>query len=219
VTESRSFGSEVDVTSALGVSTPTLFDVISRRKEGSSTFARSAAAVVGFALLTALLAQVRIGLGFTPVPITGQTLAVLLAGTTLGSRRGALSMALYWVVGMFVPFGWYSNSTHGWEVATGATAGYLFGFIVAAFVVGLLAERGQDRNALTSFTAMLFGTFVVYFFGVAWLAHKINVPVFDGDQNALTMGLVPFVAGDIIKLVIAGAVGPSAWKLVEGRKP
>ena len=167
------------MTTALGISSPTLFDAIARRKAGSSTIARSALAVVGFAVLTALLAQVRIGLGFTPVPITGQTLAVLLAGTTLGSRRGALSMGLYWLIGMVVPFGWYSNATHGWKVASGATAGYLFGFIVAAFVVGLLAERGQDRNPLTSLTAMLFGTFVVYVFGVAWLAHKLNVPVFD----------------------------------------
>lgn len=206
------------MTTALGISSPTLFDAITRRKAGSSTIARSALAVVGFAVLTALLAQVRIGLGFTPVPITGQTLAVLLAGTTLGSRRGALSMGLYWLIGMVVPFGWYSNATHGWKVASGDTAGYLFGFIVAAFVVGLLAERGQDRNPLTSLTAMLFGTFVVYVFGVAWLAHKLNVPVFDGDQNALTMGVVPFIAGDIVKLVIAGAVGPSAWRLVEGKR-
>lgn len=206
------------MTSALGIPSPTLFDVISRRKEGTSHVVRSAVAVLGFAVLTALLAQVRIGLGFTPVPITGQTLAVLLAGTTLGSRRGALSMAVYWLIGMVVPFGWYSNATHGWKVASGATAGYLFGFIVAAFVVGLLAERGQDRSALTSFTAMLFGTFVVYLFGVAWLAHKVDVPVFEGEQNAITMGLVPFIAGDIIKLAIAGAVGPSAWRLVEGKK-
>ena len=206
------------MTTALGISSPTLFDAITRRKAGSSTIARSALAVVGFAVLTALLAQVRIGLGFTPVPITGQTLAVLLAGTTLGSRRGALSMGLYWLIGMVVPFGWYSNATHGWKVASGATAGYMFGFIVAAFVVGLLAERGQDRNPLTSLTAMLFGTFVVYVFGVAWLAHKVNVPVFEGEQNALTMGVVPFIAGDIVKLVIAGAVGPSAWRLVEGKR-
>lgn len=206
------------MTTALGISSPTLFDAVTRRKDGSSTIARSALAVVGFAVLTALLAQVRIGLGFTPVPITGQTLAVLLAGVTLGSRRGALSMGLYWLIGMVVPFGWYSNATHGWKVASGATAGYLFGFIVAAFVVGLLAERGQDRSPLTSFTAMLFGTFVVYVFGVAWLAHKVNVPVFDGEQNALTMGVVPFIAGDIVKLVIAGAVGPSAWRLVEGKR-
>ncbi|MFM8650010.1 MAG: biotin transporter BioY, partial [Actinomycetota bacterium] len=94
--------------------------MLSRRKAETSNLLRSALAVVGFAVLTALLAQVRIHLGFTPVPITGQTLAVLLAGTTLGSRRGALSMALYWVIGMVVPFGWYSNATHGWEVASGA---------------------------------------------------------------------------------------------------
>jgi len=206
------------VTSAVGISNPTLFDALSRRKAETSNLLRSALAVVGFAVLTALLAQVRIHLGFTPVPITGQTLAVLLAGTTLGSRRGALSMALYWVVGMVVPFGWYSNATHGWEVASGATAGYLFGFIVAAFVVGLLAERGQDRNPLTSFSAMLVGTFVVYVFGVAWLAHKIDVPVFAEGDNALTMGVVPFIAGDIVKLVIAGAVGPAAWRFVGGRE-
>lgn len=205
------------MTSALLTPRPTLFDRLVGYRSGSSTLARSAAGVVGFTVLTALLAQWRIDLGFTPVPITGQTFAVLLAGTTLGSRRGALSMALYWVVGMVVPFGWYSNATHGWKVASGATAGYLVGFIAASFVVGLLAERGQDRSALTSFTAMLSGTFVVYVFGITWLAHKVNVPVFDGDENALTMGLVPFVAGDIIKLLLAGAVGPVAWRFVEGK--
>lgn len=205
------------MTSVLLAPRVTLFDRLLERRGGSSTITRSAIGVVGFAILTALLAQWRIDLGFTPVPITGQTFAVLLAGSTLGSRRGALSMALYWVVGMVVPFGWYSNATHGWEVATGATAGYLVGFIVASFVVGLLSERGQDRNALTSFPGMLAGTFVVYVFGIAWLAHKINVPVFEGDQNALTMGLVPFIAGDLVKLVLAGAVGPLAWRILDGK--
>ena len=204
------------MTAAIG--TRTLFDATVRREDAGVDAARSAAAIVGFAVLTALLAQLRIDLGFTPVPITGQTLGVLLAGTTLGSRRGAASMALYWIVGMVVPFGWYSNATHGWKVASGATAGYLVGFVVAAFVVGLLAEKGQDRSLVTSWPAMLAGTVVVYVFGVAWLAHKIDVPVFDGKENAITMGLVPFVAGDLVKLVLAGLVGPAAWKFVGGRK-
>ena len=205
------------MTTALGTPRYTLVDALLGSRSDRAGMVRSGVAVVGFAVLTALLAQVRIHLGFTPVPITGQTLAVLLAGTTLGARRGAASMALYWLIGMVVPFGWYSNATHGWEVATGATGGYLFGFIVAAFAVGLLAERGQDRNLLTSVPAMLMGTFVIYVFGVAWLAHKIGVPVFDGEKTAVSLGVVPFLAGDIVKLAIAGLVGPASWKLVNGR--
>lgn len=205
------------MTTALVSPRYTLVDALLGSPSDRAGRVRSCVAVAGFAVLTALLAQARVHLGFTPVPITGQTLAVLLAGTTLGSRRGAASMAVYWLVGIVVPFGWYAGGTHGWEVATGATGGYLFGFVIAAFAVGLLAERGQDRSLLTSVPAMLMGTFVIYVFGVAWLAHEIGVPVFDGEKTAVTLGVVPFLAGDILKLVVAGLIGPLSWKFVNGR--
>ena len=103
------------------------------------------ALVVGAAIFVGLLAQVNIHLGFTPVPITGQTLGVLLAGSALGWRRGSIAMALYVVAGIIgVP--WYSGHAHGWTAATGATGGYLLGFIAAAAVCGLLAQQGNDRK-------------------------------------------------------------------------
>ena len=117
---------------------------------------RDVVAVVGFALLTALAAQITIPLGFTPVPITGQTFAVLLAGGVLGANRGALSMGLYVALGAIgLPF--YAEGSGGWTAATGATAGYLVGFVVAAFVVGKMAEHGQDRTLSTSIPAFLAG--------------------------------------------------------------
>ena len=103
-------------------------------------------------MLTAVAAQFRISLPFTPVPITGQTFAVLLAGGVLGSRAGAASQALYWLGGLVFPF--YAGGGQGWEVATGSTGGYLAGFVVAAWVVGTLAERGQDRAIATALPAL-----------------------------------------------------------------
>ena len=174
---------------------------------------RSALLVVAFALLTAALAQVKISLGFTPVPITGQTLAVLLAGTSLGMSRGAASQLVYWVMGLVgLPF--YSGGDHGWKSGTGATFGYLMGFIVAAAVVGYLAERRHDRQVMSSLSAMALGTVIIYAMGALWLAHKLNVPVATGESNALTMGVTPFLVGDFIKMAIAGFAAPAVWATV-----
>jgi biotin transport system substrate-specific component len=179
----------------------------------SKTAARSAALVVGFALLTAALAQVKISLGFTPVPITGQTLAVLLAGTSLGMSRGAASQLVYWLMGLVgLPF--YSGGESGWESGTGATLGYLMGFIVAAAVVGYLAERRHDRQVLSSLSAMAFGTVIIYTMGALWLAYDLGVPVANGEQNAITMGVTPFLVGDLIKMTIAGLAAPAVWATV-----
>jgi len=165
-------------------------------------------------LLTAGAAQVSIPLGFTPVPVTGQTLAVLLIGATLGARRAVASQALYWLAGAVgLPF--YANGEGGWEAATGATFGYFVGFVVAAGLVGRLAERGQDRSLLTSFTAMVAGTAVIYVFGVSWLAYSLGLPLYAGDGNdAFTYGLAPFLMGDLVKLVIAAALTPTVWALL-----
>lgn len=183
----------------------------------SSTRIRHAAAVSLFALLTAALAQVRIPLGFTPVPVTGQTLAVLLSGAVLGAKRGAASQALYVVLGMIgLPF--YSNGTGGWEVATGPTMGYLVGFIAAAALVGRLAEHRRDRSLIASLAAMSLGSLVIYTCGAAWLAYSLDIPIATGESNAITLGVTPFLLGDIIKMCLAGAATASAWRLIHRNK-
>ncbi len=168
--------------------------------------------VVGFALLTAVAAQIYIPVPGTPVPITAQTFAVLLAGASIGSRAGAASQALYWILGAVgLPF--YAEASGGWEVATGATGGYLFGFIIAAWVVGYLAEKGQDRNVWSAVPAFLAGNTVIYLFGVPWLMWSVESITTLGD--AMAAGFTPFVLGDITKIVAAGLLLPVAWKLVD----
>lgn len=169
---------------------------------------RNALLVVGAAALTALCAQVSVPVPGSPVPVTLQTFAVLVAGAGLGWRLGATSQALYVLVGAVgAPI--YADGQGGWAAATGATAGYLAGFIVAAAVVGYLAERHQDRQIATAIPAMLAGSAVVYLFGVTWLAHSIGVDA----QSAVEIGLTPYVIGDAVKLVAAGLVLPGAWAL------
>ena len=170
------------------------------------------ALMVGFALLTAAAAQVTIPIPGTPVPITGQTFAVLLAGAALGPWAGAGSQAIYWTLGALgLPF--YSEASGGWEAATGATAGYLVGFIVAAWVVGALAEKGQDRNVWSAIPAFLAGNAVIYLFGVTWLLYSVDA--FTTLGEALAAGFTPFVVGDLVKIVLAGLLLPAAWKLVD----
>ena len=186
----------------------TLLDTIPR------SVVRDVVAVVGFALLTAGAAQISFTLGFTPVPLTGQTFAVLLAGGTLGSQRGAASQGLYVVMGAIgLPF--YSDGSGGWDVATGSTAGYLVGFIVAAYVVGWLAERGQDRQLATSITSFLAGSVIIYALGAGWLAYDLDIPLTAeiGEPSAIAYGVAPFIVGDVLKATLAGALLPAAWRL------
>ncbi len=169
--------------------------------------ARTAALVVAFAAFTALAAQIRFNIAWTPVPISGLTFATLLSGAALGARRGALSQLVYVVAGLFLPV--YGGANSGWDYFTGATGGYLVGTIGAAYVVGLLAERNQDRDFLTSVPAMLFGSAIVYGFGAPWLAHAANFSAAD----AIAKGIAPFIIGDAIKSLAVGALLPTAWKL------
>jgi biotin transport system substrate-specific component len=188
-------------------------NVWARPTDRTMALLRSAALVVGFALLTAALAQFEITLGFTPVPITGQTLGVLLAGAALGPLKGSASQLLYWILGMIgLPF--YSGGDHGWKSATGGTFGYFVGFVVAAAAIGYLAQRRNDRNFASSFAAMALGTMIIYVLGAGWLAHSLNIPVATGDANAIAYGVTPFLIGDLIKLIVAGALLPASWKLV-----
>ena len=159
--------------------------------------------------LVAALAQVEVPLPFTPVPITGQTFGVLLIGAVLGSKRGAASLALYLIEGgLGLPF--FAGGAGGLGILTGATAGYLVGFIVAAFVIGLLAERGLERSVRTSLIPFLVGTIIIYACGVTWLAVVLG-----SFSKALAAGMLPFLVGDAIKLIAAALVLPTAWKFVK----
>ena len=198
----------------------TLSDLIPRSSIRQQAMLRDAALMLGFALFTALCAQISIHLSFTTVPVTGQTLGVLLSGATLGASKGAASQALYWVLGATgLPF-YAASSTGrgGWHIATGSSAGYFVGFIAAAALIGHMAERRQDRTLLTSIAAMLLGTAVIYCFGVLWLAWDLNIPIVTGSlatptKSAFAWGLTPFLIGDMVKLLVAGALTPLAWRL------
>jgi len=170
------------------------------------------ALVIGGALLTTVCAQLKFYLPGNPVPVSMQTFAVLLAGATLGSRLGALSQGLYFLMGLVgLPvFVEGTNGRGGWEAATGSTFGYLVGFIVAAGVVGWLAERRQDRNVVTSIQAMLAGTVIILTLGTVWLASFLDISM----QRAIELGVAPFLIGDLLKLVVAGLALPASWALV-----
>jgi len=194
-------------------STLVITDIWARPEARTNVFVRNATLVVGFALLTAICAQIRIPLGFTPVPVTGQTFAVLLAGAALGTRLGALSQLTYWVMGLIgLPF--YSNATGGWSAGTGATMGYMIGFIFAAAAVGHLAERKHDRQFITSLPAMLLGSAIIYICGATWLAHSLNIAVATGDKNAISLGVAPFLIGDLIKMLLAAVSTSTIWRLI-----
>ncbi len=173
----------------------------------TASWLRDVFLIVLGSLFVAALAQVEIPLLFTPVPITGQTFGVLLVGAALGSKRGAASLILYLAEGAIgLPF--FAGGAHGLTVLTGATAGYLVGFIGAAYVTGWLAERGLERSVRTSFIPFLIGTVIIYACGVAWLTVLVG-----SFGEAVKLGLVPFIIGDIIKWIAAALALPAAWNL------
>jgi biotin transport system substrate-specific component len=154
----------------------------------------------------ALAAQAAVNLPFSPVPITSQTLAVLLAGAVLGSRRGLLSAIAYIGYGvMGLPV--FAGGAAGIAHLIGPTGGYLLGFVLAAYITGFLSEKGWGRYFVSTFLAMLLGNIALYIFGLGWLA------IYIGADNVLTMGLYPFIPGDLLKLLIATLALPSAWKI------
>lgn len=221
---------------------PTLIDSVIPGK----SLARDIALVVGFSLLVTVFAQIAIKLPFTTVPITGQTLAVLLTGGALGANRGAASLGLYLLMGtvglpFFAPsnaalegellhfiFPWEGSGTAVWSITSG---GYIVGFIAAAYVVGRLAERGWDRGWNVT-VAMLIGSALIYVPGLLWLGLAIGngfldatlgftlaavIPGNNALDKTLIAGLYPFIVGDLIKLYIAAVALPGAWALI-GRK-
>lgn len=167
-----------------------------------------AALVLGASLVIALSAQVAIQLPFSPVPITGQTMAVLLVGALLGSRRGALAVLAYIAEGLAgLPV--FAGGAAGLTRLFGPTGGYLVGFVAAAFLVGWLAERGWDRRFGTTLAAMTLGNLVIYGVGAVWLAVFVG-----GVSRAWSLGVVPFLPGDAIKIVLAAVLLPGGWKLL-----
>jgi len=167
----------------------------------------TAGLVAGFAVLTAGAAQLRIPLPFTPVPITGQTFTVLLSGAVLGSGAGAASQGLYLLAGLWLPV--YTGGGSGWQYLSGATGGFLVGFVAAAWLVGSLAERRQDRAVATAVPAFLAGSLVIYLCGVPWLAHVLD----SSWRVAVEKGVTPFIIGDLLKIAAAGLLLPTAWRL------
>jgi biotin transport system substrate-specific component len=184
---------------------PTLY---TRTFPRAADWLRDVILIVLGALFVAALAQVKILLPFTPVPLTGQTFAVLLVGATLGSKHGAASMALYIALGALgLPV--FAGGESGMAYLSGATLGYLVGFVLAAYVIGLLAERGLERSVRTSLIPFLVGTIIIYVCGVAWLTILLG-----SLSKAVAAGLLPFLVGDALKLIAAALVLPGAWKAV-----
>jgi biotin transport system substrate-specific component len=169
---------------------------------------RDALLVLGGAGLMALLAQVSIPLHGTPVPITGQTLAVVLCGAALGANRGVLAMTLYALAGLVLPV--YADGDQGWHVISGANGGYIIGFILATYVIGRLAELGSDRTVLIAFVSFCAGQLIVFGIGVPWL--KVSADLDWG--TAIHGGFTVFIVGGLIKAAIAAIAVPSAWQLV-----
>jgi biotin transport system substrate-specific component len=162
--------------------------------------------------LVAGAAQISITLSSTPVPITGQTFAVLLVGAALGTARGFASLLLYLVLGIAgAPI--YADHHHGWSQVTSASGGYLVGFVVAAAVTGFLAEHRWDRRFSSSISLMLTGNVIIYLVGLPWLAVVLNTNL----EKTFEAGLYYFVPGDIIKLYLAAALLPAAWKVTRRR--
>lgn len=183
-----------------------------RLVDGSTV--RTILAVTTISLLTAISAQVSFSLPFTPVPLTLQTGAVLLGGALLGWKRGATSQLLYLTMGSLgLPF--FANGTSGWTAISGATGGYLIGFVVAAAVLGWMAEHGQDRTITSSLPSFVFASLIIYVFGVGWLAYSLHIPLAGsaGDtNNAIALGLTPFLLGDLAKAIAAAAITPMVWR-------
>lgn len=165
--------------------------------------------VTGGALFLALLAQIAIPVPGSPVPVTGQTLGVLLLATSYGANLGLATFALYLAIG-FAGAPVFAGQSYGFEKITGATGGYLAGMLVASWVLGALAGRKWDQKLFSAVTTMLIGDALIFTFGLIWLQH------FTGKDWSWTFsaGLTPFIFGEVLKIAIAGTSLPTVWKVV-----
>lgn len=173
---------------------------------------RNAVLILGAALLTAALAQVSVPVPGSPVPITGQTLAVVLTAASLGPWRGVAGQGLYLLLGVVgLPF--YSDGSSGVHVVLGATGGYLIGFLPAAVLIGAAAHRGRDRHIVSATVLFTGGQAMIFAIGVPWLAVVAHLDA----PHAIAAGLTPFLVGGLVKAVIAGLLLPGSWRLVRHR--
>jgi biotin transport system substrate-specific component len=176
---------------------------------------RDAALVVGSAILLAASAQVAVPLPFTPVPITGQTFAVMLIGASCGALRGLAGMTLYVAVGflgapVFSPDPRTGQARTGEQMLAGVSFGYILGMALAVVIVGWLSSRNWDRSVRSAVPQMILGNLVIYAVGVPWLGFAAGF----GPAEALAKGLVPFLIGDAVKIALAAGLLPAAWRLV-----
>jgi biotin transport system substrate-specific component len=195
----------------LAIGRPTIADTVFSR-----SLVTDIALVSAGAALVAVSAQVVVPL--QPVPITGQTLAVLLVGVSLGALRGAISLSLYAVLGI-VGLPVYSEASSGWNVIVGPTGGYIIGFVFAAALAGWLAQREWDRKVLWSLLAFLAASVVPFAFGLPWLAAFLGSVGAPNDlQSVLIAGFYPFIPGGIIKAVLGAAIISLGWALVRSNQ-
>jgi biotin transport system substrate-specific component len=178
-----------------------------------STALTHALFVVGGVGFITLLAQIAIPVPGSPVPVTGQTLAVLLIGTTYGARLGALTFATYLLAGIagapiFAPSATAAN--HGIDRLIGATGGYLVGMLVASLVLGYLADKKADQKFRTSFPALLFGDTIIFTFGLLWLQASLNLTW----AQTISAGFTPFILGEMLKIAITATSLPLVWRRI-----
>jgi biotin transport system substrate-specific component len=189
----------------------TILDQVSMRAATANAWTGVQMLSVGFVtVLTAAAAQLSFPLPFTPVPFTIQPMIVLIGAAALGSRLGALAQIFYLMLGVagLPVFAFSPELPQGVARLLGPTGGYLIAYPIAAFVTGLLAERGLDRHYLSSIAAMGIGLSVIFLGGVLWIARAAGI------ETALATGLYPFIIVDVIKVVAAGLVLPTAWKFL-----
>lgn len=192
---------------------PVLADLIVRPSGRVRAFGVDAALVVTGAALVAVLAQVEIPL--QPVPITGQTLGVIVVGAALGARRGAAALLTYLLAGLAgLPV--FAGFTGSVAALAKPSFGFVIGFVFAAFVAGWFAERAWDRKPWLAFLGFVAASIVPFLFGVPYMAFILNsvLGLDYGFVQILELGVLPFIVGGLIKAAVAAAVIPGAWALV-----
>lgn len=165
--------------------------------------------IIGGVGFIAALAQISIPIPGSPVPVTGQTLAALLIGTTYGARLGFITFSTYLLAGIAgAPI--FAGSTHGIERVTGATGGYLVGMLLASFVLGYLADRKADQSFKTSFPALILGDLIIFTFGLLWLRASLDL----SWSATIAAGLTPFILGELLKIAITATSLPLIWRSI-----